>query len=105
VILVASRTFGILDSEAVSLVGLAEVLVGSITAYDWLGEKPDYSRTSYVSKSETGGLVIPYKEPKEKRKEKPEDQKAAETVKSRVDLIGVAILFHGFLLTITSAFL
>jgi len=40
------------------MVGLAEVLVESITVYDWLGEKPDYSRTSHVSKSEAAGLVI-----------------------------------------------
>lgn len=101
VILVISRIMEVINREVIFLVGLADILMGSLIAYDWLGEKPNYSQTSYVSKAEATGLVFPHTEPKEK----PKDARTVKKVKSRVNLIGLAMLLNGFLLIAVSAIL
>ncbi|MFQ5822300.1 MAG: hypothetical protein ACE5I5_20180 [Candidatus Heimdallarchaeota archaeon] len=101
VILVIFRIIEVISREVIFLVGLADILMGSLIAYDWLGEKPDYSQTSYVSKDKVTGLIFPYAEPKKK----PKDARTVKEVKSRVDLMGLAIFLNGFLLIAISAIL
>jgi len=101
VILIVSRIGAVISEEVIFGVGLVEMLIGLMIVYHWLGEKPDYSQTSYVSKGDAIGLVFPYETPKKE----PKDARPVKKAKSRVNLIGLAVILHGFLLIAISAIL
>ena len=101
VILIISRIGAAIGEEVIFGVGLVEMLFGLMIVYDWLGEKPDYSQTSYVSKGDAIGLVFPYEKPKKK----PEDARTVKKAKSRVNLIALAVILRRFLLIAISAIL
>jgi uncharacterized membrane protein YiaA len=96
-------------------IGLVVFFIGLMISYDWLGEKPDYSKTSYVSTNRGVGRVYPWPRSKDERTREiaiaksrvvEEDrQRVLKEAKSKVSVIGVAILLVGLLLMVTSGIL
>lgn len=83
------------------LTGFVTLFIGLIMSYNWLGEKPDYSRTAYVVKVQGWGpIVYPRTNPGPKLSGRTEE--AVGSARIILDLIDLSVIVTGVSLMIAS---